>query len=147
MTGNISWFKELGLGDVDSVGGKNASLGEMVQHLSKAGVRVPDGFATTADAYRRFLAHEGLADRISATLADLDVEDTRSLAEAGAQIRDLVEGQPFPADLDTDIRAAYDQLVADTPGEVSWAVRSSATAEDMPDASFAGQQETFLNVT
>ncbi len=147
MTGNISWFKELGLGDVDSVGGKNASLGEMVQHLSKAGVRVPDGFATTADAYRRFLAHEGLADRISATLADLDVEDTRSLAEAGAQIRDLVEGQPFPADLDTDIRAAYEQLVADTPGEVSWAVRSSATAEDMPDASFAGQQETFLNVT
>jgi pyruvate,water dikinase len=145
--GNISWFKELGLGDVDSVGGKNASLGEMVQHLSKAGVRVPDGFATTADAYRRFLAHEGLADRISATLADLDVEDTRSLAEAGAQIRDLVEGQPFPADLDTDIRAAYEQLVADTPGEVSWAVRSSATAEDMPDASFAGQQETFLNVT
>ncbi len=147
MTGNISWFKELGLGDVDSVGGKNASLGEMVQHLSKAGVRVPDGFATTADAYRRFLAHEGLADRISATLADLDVEDTRALAEAGAQIRDLVEEQPFPEDLDTDIRAAYDQLVADTPGEVSWAVRSSATAEDLPDASFAGQQETFLNVT
>ena len=147
MTGNISWFKDLGLGDVDSVGGKNASLGEMVQHLSKAGVRVPDGFATTADAYRRFLAHEGLADRISATLADLDVEDTRSLAEAGAQIRDLVEGQPFPADLDADIRAAYEQLVAGTPGEVSWAVRSSATAEDMPDASFAGQQETFLNVT
>ena len=147
MTGNISWFKDLGLGDVDSVGGKNASLGEMVQHLSKAGVRVPDGFATTADAYRRFLAHEGLADRISATLADLDVEDTRSLAEAGAQIRDLVEGQPFPADLDTDIRAAYERLVADSPGEVSWAVRSSATAEDLPDASFAGQQETFLNVT
>jgi pyruvate,water dikinase len=147
VTGNISWFKDLGLGDVDSVGGKNASLGEMVQHLSKAGVRVPDGFATTADAYRRFLAHEGLADRISAMLADLDVEDTRSLAEAGAQIRDLVEGQPFPADLDTDIRAAYEQLVADTPDEVSWAVRSSATAEDMPDASFAGQQETFLNVT
>ena len=147
MTGNISWFKDLGLADVESVGGKNASLGEMVQHLSKAGVRVPDGFATTADAYRRFLAHEGLADRISATLADLDVEDTRSLAEAGAQIRDLVEGQPFPADLETDIHAAYEQLVADTPGEVSWAVRSSATAEDMPDASFAGQQETFLNVT
>lgn len=147
MTGNISWFKDLGLGDVESVGGKNASLGEMVQHLSKAGVRVPDGFATTADAYRRFLAHEGLADRISATLADLDVEDTRALAEAGAQIRDLVEGQPFPEDLDTDIRAAYQELVAGTPGEVSWAVRSSATAEDMPDASFAGQQETFLNVT
>lgn len=146
MSANISWFKDLGLGDVESVGGKNASLGEMVQHLSKAGVRVPDGFATTADAYRRFLAHEGLADRISATLADLDVEDTRSLAEAGAQIRDLVEGQPFPADLESDIRAAYEELVAGAPGEVSWAVRSSATAEDMPDASFAGQQETFLNV-
>lgn len=147
MTGNISWFKDLGLGDVEAVGGKNASLGEMVQHLSKAGVRVPDGFATTADAYRRFLAHEGLADRISATLAGLDVEDTRALAEAGAQIRDLVEEQPFPEDLDADIRAAYEELVAGTPGEVSWAVRSSATAEDMPDASFAGQQETFLNVT
>jgi pyruvate,water dikinase len=147
VSGNISWFKDLGLGDVESVGGKNASLGEMVQHLSKAGVRVPDGFATTADAYRRFLAHEGLADRISATLAGLDVEDTRALAEAGAQIRDLVEGQPFPEDLETDIRAAYEQLVAGAPGEVSWAVRSSATAEDMPDASFAGQQETFLNVT
>ena len=137
----------LGLGDVEAVGGKNASLGEMVQHLSKAGVRVPDGFATTADAYRRFLAHEGLADRISATLAGLDVEDTRALAEAGAQIRDLVEEQPFPADLETDIRTAYEELVAGAPGEVSWAVRSSATAEDMPDASFAGQQETFLNVT
>ncbi|SDP64445.1 phosphoenolpyruvate synthase [Pedococcus dokdonensis] len=146
MTGNISWFKDLGLADVESVGGKNASLGEMVQHLSKAGVRVPDGFATTADAYRRFLAHEGLADRISATLRGLDVEDTRALAEAGAQIRDLVEEQPFPEDLESDIRAAYEELVAGAPGEVSWAVRSSATAEDMPDASFAGQQETFLNV-
>ena len=146
MSGNISWFKDLGLGDVESVGGKNASLGEMVQHLSKAGVRVPDGFATTADAYRRFLAHEGLADRISATLKGLDVEDTRALAEAGARIRDLVEGQPFPEDLEADIRAAYEELVAGAPGEVSWAVRSSATAEDMPDASFAGQQETFLNV-
>ncbi|WP_457256119.1 phosphoenolpyruvate synthase [Pedococcus sp. P5_B7] len=146
VSGNISWFKDLGLGDVESVGGKNASLGEMVQHLSKAGVRVPDGFATTADAYRRFLAHEGLADRISATLAGLDVEDTRALAEAGAQIRDLVEEQPFPEDLETDIRAAYVELVAGAPGEVTWAVRSSATAEDMPDASFAGQQETFLNV-
>lgn len=146
VSGNISWFKDLGLGDVESVGGKNASLGEMVQHLSKAGVRVPDGFATTADAYRRFLAHEGLADRISATLAGLDVEDTRALAEAGAQIRDLVEEQPFPEDLETDIRAAYEELVAGAPGEVTWAVRSSATAEDMPDASFAGQQETFLNV-
>ncbi|GAA5025907.1 phosphoenolpyruvate synthase [Terrabacter aeriphilus] len=143
---NVAWFAELGLHDVERVGGKNASLGEMIQHLSKAGVRVPDGFATTADAYRRFLAHEGLAGRISATLAELDVEDTRALAAAGADIRRAVEEQPFPADLETDIRTAYDRLVGESGEEVSWAVRSSATAEDLPDASFAGQQETFLNV-
>jgi pyruvate,water dikinase len=143
---NVAWFAELGLHDVERVGGKNASLGEMVQHLSRAGVRVPDGFATTADAYRRFLAHEGLAERINAVLASLDVEDTRALAAAGGEIREWVEQQPFPADLESDIRAAYDRLVGDTGDEVSWAVRSSATAEDLPDASFAGQQETFLNV-
>lgn len=145
-TSNIAWFAELGLDDVEHVGGKNASLGEMVQHLSKAGVRVPDGFATTADAYRRFLAHEGLADRINGILSDLDVEDTRALAAAGADIRVAVEEQPFPADLEDEIRTAYTKLVGDTGDEVSWAVRSSATAEDLPDASFAGQQETFLNV-
>lgn len=143
---NIAWFAELGLGDVEHVGGKNASLGEMVQHLSKAGVRVPDGFATTAAAYRRFLSHEGLADRINGMLSDLDVEDTRALASTGADIRDAVERQPFPADLESEIRTAYDTLVAEADGDVTWAVRSSATAEDMPDASFAGQQETFLNV-
>jgi pyruvate,water dikinase len=144
---NIAWFAELGLGDVEHVGGKNASLGEMVQHLSKAGVRVPDGFATTAAAYRRFLAHQGLADRINGILADLDVEDTRALASAGADIREAVEQQPFPADLEDEIRTAYDKLVDEADGDVTWAVRSSATAEDMPDASFAGQQETFLNVS
>ncbi|KRE42948.1 phosphoenolpyruvate synthase [Knoellia sp. Soil729] len=144
---NIAWFAELGLGDVEHVGGKNASLGEMVQHLSKAGVRVPDGFATTAAAYRRFLSHEGLADRINGMLADLDVEDTRALASAGADIREAVEQQPFPADLESEIRTAYDTLVDEADGDVTWAVRSSATAEDMPDASFAGQQETFLNVS
>jgi len=146
---NIAWFAELGLDDVEHVGGKNASLGEMVQHLSKAGVRVPDGFATTADAYRRFLAHEGLADRINGILSELDVEDTRALAAAGAEIRDAVERQPFPADLEDEIRTAYERLVGEagaSADEVSWAVRSSATAEDLPDASFAGQQETFLNV-
>ncbi|MFC7485687.1 phosphoenolpyruvate synthase [Knoellia sp. CPCC 206453] len=143
---NIAWFAELGLGDVEHVGGKNASLGEMVQHLSKAGVRVPDGFATTADAYRRFLSHEGLADRINGILDELDVEDTRALAAAGADIRHAVEEQPFPSDLENEIRTAYTKLVGDTGDEVSWAVRSSATAEDLPDASFAGQQETFLNV-
>jgi pyruvate, water dikinase len=146
VAGNIAWFADLGLDDVDSVGGKNASLGEMVQHLAKAGVRVPDGFATTANAYRRFLAHEGLADRINGMLDALDVEDTRELSQVGAQIREAVEQQPFPADLETDIRTAYERLVSSVDGEVSWAVRSSATAEDLPDASFAGQQETFLNV-
>ncbi|MFC7490697.1 MULTISPECIES: phosphoenolpyruvate synthase [unclassified Knoellia] len=143
---NVVWFADLGLHDVERVGGKNASLGEMVQHLSKAGVRVPDGFATTAEAYRRFLSHEGLADHINSVLADLDVEDTRALVVAGAEIRDSVEKQPFPADLETEIRTAYERLVGDSGEEVSWAVRSSATAEDLPDASFAGQQETFLNV-
>ncbi len=146
MSTTIAWFKDLGISDVETVGGKNASLGEMVQHLAKAGVRVPNGFATTAEAYRRFLAHEGLADRINAVLDDLDVEDTRALAAAGAQIRESVEQQPFPADLEAELRTAYDELVAETTGDVSWAVRSSATAEDLPDASFAGQQETFLNV-
>ncbi|HEX5427183.1 MAG TPA: phosphoenolpyruvate synthase [Pedococcus sp.] len=146
MSANIAWFKDIGLGDVDSVGGKNASLGEMVRHLSKAGVSVPDGFATTAEAYRRFLAHDGLADRINGLLSNLDVDDTRRLAEVGHEIRDAVEAQAFPADLDEDIRAAYESLVGEAGEEVSWAVRSSATAEDLPDASFAGQQETFLNI-
>jgi pyruvate,water dikinase len=146
MSANIAWFKDIGLGDVDSVGGKNASLGEMVQHLSKAGVSVPDGFATTAEAYRRFLAHDGLADRINGLLSNLDVDDTRRLAEVGHEIRDAVEAQAFPADLEEDIRAAYESLVGDAGEEPSWAVRSSATAEDLPDASFAGQQETFLNI-
>jgi pyruvate,water dikinase len=146
MSANIAWFKDIGLGDVDSVGGKNASLGEMVQHLSKAGVSVPDGFATTAEAYRRFLGHDGLADRINGLLSDLDVDDTRRLSEVGHEIRDAVEAQAFPADLEEDIRAAYESLVGEAGEEVSWAVRSSATAEDLPDASFAGQQETFLNI-
>ncbi|HEX5968522.1 MAG TPA: PEP/pyruvate-binding domain-containing protein, partial [Intrasporangium sp.] len=148
MTANILWFRELGLDDVESVGGKNASLGEMVQHLSRAGVSVPDGFATTADAYRRFLANHGLADQINGLLAELDVDDVRRLAEVGREIRDAVEAQQFPADLEQDIRGAYAELVGSAGSEdVSWAVRSSATAEDLPDASFAGQQETFLNIS
>ncbi|MEW1953156.1 phosphoenolpyruvate synthase [Terrabacter sp. NPDC080008] len=150
MTENVMRFADLGLADVEIVGGKNASLGEMVQHLAAAGVSVPDGFATTADAYRRFLAEDGLADRINALLSDLDVDDTRKLAEVGADIRRQVEEQTFPEDLERDIREAYDRLVGEHEGtdgtEVSFAVRSSATAEDLPDASFAGQQETFLNV-
>ncbi len=146
MTTTVRWFRELGLDDVESVGGKNASLGEMVQHLSAAGVAVPDGFATTADAYRAFLGETGLAERISGLLADLDVDDTRRLAEVGREIREAVEAQPFPEDLDRDIRAAYERLAGEAGDEASFAVRSSATAEDLPDASFAGQQETFLNV-
>ncbi|PRY59285.1 phosphoenolpyruvate synthase [Knoellia remsis] len=143
---NVAWFKDLGMGDVERVGGKNASLGEMVSNLAQSGVRVPDGFATTAEAYRRFLAHEGLADRINGILGALDVDDTRALAQAGSEIRRAVEEQPFPADLEADIRAAYETLVGEQGDEASFAVRSSATAEDLPDASFAGQQETFLNV-
>ncbi|WP_134766711.1 phosphoenolpyruvate synthase [Nocardioides sp. 1609] len=151
---NVRWFSTLGLGDLEQVGGKNASLGEMVSHLTDLGVRVPDGFATTADAFHRFIGTDvdgsgGLAERISGLLAGLDTDDVRRLAEVGAEIRDAVVGQPFPEDLEADVRAAYDQLVADSggpDGAASFAVRSSATAEDLPDASFAGQQETFLNV-
>ena len=146
MSNTVEWFADLGIGDVERVGGKNASLGEMVQHLSTAGVRVPDGFATTAAAYREFLAFDGLADRINAMLADLDVDDVQELAKVGKQIRDEVQEHPFPAQLEADIRAAYTRLT-DGAGGLSVAVRSSATAEDLPDASFAGQQETFLNIT
>ncbi|MBC9955896.1 phosphoenolpyruvate synthase [Yimella sp. cx-51] len=146
MSSNIEWYENLGMHDVELVGGKNASLGEMVQHLSKAGVRVPSGFATTADAYRRFLIESGLAERIDGMLTTLDVDDVRELARVGAEIRAAVENQPFPADLEAEIREAYDKLAGEHGDEVSWAVRSSATAEDLPDASFAGQQETFLNI-
>ena len=143
---NIEWFKDLGLADVETVGGKNASLGEMVQHLSKAGVSVPNGFATTAEAYRRFLDESGLTESINSRLAALDVDDVQELARVGAEIRQEVQDRPFPADLEADIRSAYAELTADAP-DATWAVRSSATAEDLPDASFAGQQETFLNIS
>jgi pyruvate,water dikinase len=143
---NVRWFSDLGLADLDQVGGKNASLGEMVSHLTDLGVRVPDGFATTADAYHRFIGDTGLAERIAGLLEGLDTDDVRRLAEVGREIRDEVVGQEFPADLEADIRAAYDRLAGESGGEASFAVRSSATAEDLPDASFAGQQETFLNV-
>ncbi|MGO2313167.1 phosphoenolpyruvate synthase [Brachybacterium tyrofermentans] len=146
MTQSIQWFSELGMADLDQVGGKNASLGEMVSNLSALGVQVPDGFATSANAYREFLGATGLAERIDAQLQQLDTEDTRALAEAGRTIRQMVIEQPFPAQLEADIRSAYEQLAAGSGEEASFAVRSSATAEDLPDASFAGQQETFLNV-
>ena len=137
-------FEHLRMSDVETVGGKNASLGEMISQLPE-GVRVPTGFATTAHAFRAFLAHGGLADQINQRLAALDTDDVRALAEVGAQIRAMVEAQPFPADLEQAIRAAFVQLQAGNTA-ASFAVRSSATAEDLPDASFAGQQETFLNV-
>ena len=143
MTRYVIPFNELRMTDVDKVGGKNASLGEMISQLP-ASVRVPGGFATTAEAYREFLAHDGLADRINAALDALDVDDVDALAKTGAQIRQWIVDLPFPAKLEAEIKTAYEQITAE--GEGSFAVRSSATAEDLPDASFAGQQETFLNI-
>ena len=137
-------FENLRMTDVESVGGKNASLGEMISQLPN-GVRVPTGFATTAHAFRAFLKHDGLADKINAQLSALDAEDVRALAQVGAEIRKLVLAQPYPADLEKAIREAFATLSAGNT-HASFAVRSSATAEDLPDASFAGQQETFLNV-
>ncbi len=137
-------FEKLRMTDVEVVGGKNASLGEMISQLP-TGVRVPTGFATTAHAFREFLAFGGLTDKINARLDALDTEDVRALAEAGAEIRAMVEAQPFPADLEKAIREAFITL-SEGNAAATFAVRSSATAEDLPDASFAGQQETFLNV-
>ncbi len=137
-------FEQLRMTDVDTVGGKNASLGEMISQLSDAGVRVPGGFATTAQAFRDFLAQTGLDKKIADRLTTLDADDVRALAEAGREIRQWIEQTPLPSKLDQDIRTAFATL--DTDGKGSFAVRSSATAEDLPDASFAGQQETFLNV-
>ncbi len=138
-------FEQLRMTDVESVGGKNASLGEMISQLAASGVRVPGGFATTAYAFRQFLKHNGLADRIKARLDALNTDDVRALAEAGAEIRRWVEETPFPAELQRAIETEFETLTKGQP-DASFAVRSSATAEDLPDASFAGQQETFLNV-
>jgi pyruvate,water dikinase len=143
MARNVIPFQELRMTDVEQVGGKNASLGEMISQLPSS-VRVPGGFATTADAYREFLSHLGLADRISAALESLDVDDVVALARCGAQIRQWIVDTPFPPALEVEIKTAYEQLTAE--GDGSFAVRSSATAEDLPDASFAGQQESFLNI-
>ena len=138
-------FERLRMTDVESVGGKNASLGEMISQLAASGVAVPGGFATTAHAFRQFLRHDGLARRIHDRLETLDTDDVRALAEAGAAIRQWIIDTPFPQDLREAVAAQFDRLTRDNPG-ASFAVRSSATAEDLPDASFAGQQETFLNV-
>ncbi|MGY5770355.1 phosphoenolpyruvate synthase [Vibrio antiquarius] len=145
MQKNTLWFNGLSMDDVDKVGGKNASLGEMVSNLANAGVSVPNGFATTSYAFNQFLDHEGLDERIHQLLDELDVEDVEALRKTGATIRQWVLEAPFPADLEQEIRENYQELIEGNP-ELSVAVRSSATAEDLPDASFAGQQETFLNV-
>ena len=138
-------FEELRMTDVDVVGGKNASLGEMISQLAATGVRVPGGFATTAHAFREFLKFGGLTERIAARLKLLDTDDVRALAEVGNEIRRWIEDAPFPPELEQGVREEFARLSASDPN-ASFAVRSSATAEDMPDASFAGQQETFLNV-
>jgi pyruvate,water dikinase len=142
---NILWFSGLGMDDVARVGGKNASLGEMISNLSQAGISVPDGFATTADAYQEFIQYQDLDKNIYAQLANLDADDVNELQKVGRAIREMVIRHPLPADLEKDIRAAYQTLTKGQNSDV--AVRSSATAEDLPDASFAGQQETFLNVS
>ncbi len=142
----IAWFETLRMSDVGSVGGKNASLGEMISQLSKLGVRVPGGFATTAAAYRDFLAQGGLDQRIRAVLDNLAVEDVTVLALVGSRIRQWIMDTPLPPRLENEVRAAYEKMQQEAGGEISLAIRSSATAEDLPDASFAGQQETFLNI-
>ena len=140
----VAWLKDLRMADLEQVGGKNASLGEMIGGLAAAGIRVPGGFATTADAFREFMGE--LAPRIDERLKKLDPKDVDALAKCGAEVRSWILARPFPADLDREIRSKYQELTAQTSTETSFAVRSSATAEDLPEASFAGQQETFLNI-
>ena len=142
----VLWYQELGMHDVGRVGGKNASLGEMISNLSNAGVQVPGGFATTAEAFNQFLEQSGLDQKIHDVLDSLDVEDIAALTEVGKEIRQWIIDTPFQPELESAIKEAFTKLQGDAGDEASFAVRSSATAEDMPDASFAGQQETFLNV-
>ena len=143
---SVLWFENVRRGDVAKVGGKNASLGEMIGNLSKVGVHVPGGFATTAQAFRDYLQHNGLTERIHTALKKLDVSDVKALAETGAAIRGWVAAGTLPERLEQEIRSAHEAMLKAEGGEISLAVRSSATAEDLPDASFAGQQETYLNV-
>ena len=145
MEDYIIWFENLGMTDVDRVGGKNASLGEMISNLANAGVSVPGGFATTAHAYREFLAKDGLRGRIDEALNSLDVNDVNELARVGAQIRQWIIDTPLPDKLSDVLEESFSKL-QNGNANMAVAVRSSATAEDLPDASFAGQQETFLNV-
>ncbi|MEW6991692.1 phosphoenolpyruvate synthase [Colwelliaceae bacterium 6441] len=142
----VLWYEELGMSDVDRVGGKNASLGEMISNLANVGVQVPGGFATTSFAFNEFLEQSGLNDKIYQLLDSLDVSDITALGECGKTIRQWIIDTPFLPDMQKDIEQAYNKLAGEFSADASFAVRSSATAEDMPDASFAGQQETFLNV-
>jgi pyruvate,water dikinase len=142
----ILWFDEVGIGDIPLVGGKNASLGEMIQQLTPKGVRVPNGFATTAHAYRDFIESAGLEAKLREIFVDLDVEDVQNLRQKGKQARALILNTPFPRELEAAIAHAYEKLCDRYGDNTDVAVRSSATAEDLPDASFAGQQETYLNV-
>lgn len=146
MNAYVVPFNQVGINDIDHVGGKNASLGEMISSLSAAGVMVPGGFATTASAYREFLAHEGLAEKIDALLSKLDTDNLDQLAKTGSSIRQWVIDTPLPQALHDEILSAWKEMGGNRGDEFAVAVRSSATAEDLPDASFAGQQETFLNV-
>ncbi|WP_417688942.1 phosphoenolpyruvate synthase [Pseudidiomarina sp.] len=145
VTDYVLWYDHLGMNDVGRVGGKNASLGEMISNLAGVGVDVPNGFATTAEAFNEFLEQSGVNERIHSLLDELDTDDVKALAQAGQQIRQWIIDTPFQPALDKAIRESYEALSGGNE-EISFAVRSSATAEDMPDASFAGQQETFLNV-
>jgi len=146
MQENIIWFENLRMTDISEVGGKNASLGEMIGNLSNQGIRVPGGFATTASAYKKFLAHNGLKAKIDEILANLDVDNVINLAKVARQIQSWILDTPFPDDLAQDINNAYSEMLNKYGENISVAVRSSATAEDLPDASFAGQQDTFLNI-
>lgn len=147
MTEHVLWFNQLGMHDVDKVGGKNASLGEMIQNLSSSDITVPNGFATTASAFWEFLDQSGLKDKINNALNELDIENIQALTKLGAEIRQWVIDTPLTPGFEDSIRKAYTQMMTESGGEITVAVRSSATAEDLPEASFAGQQETFLNVS
>ncbi|MCW8964108.1 MAG: phosphoenolpyruvate synthase, partial [Gammaproteobacteria bacterium] len=146
MIERVLWLDKLTIKDVEIVGGKNASLGEMISGLASADVQVPGGFATTAAAFREFLSHNNLEQRINSRLRDLDIDDVGALAIAGAEIRSWVVDTPLPKELLEEITHAYAKMQVGGGAQATVAVRSSATAEDLPEASFAGQQETFLNV-
>lgn len=142
----ILWFDQIGINDVLLVGGKNASLGEMISNLSNKGILVPNGFATTAHAYREFLAQKNLGDRIRASLDGLNTEDVTALAVKAAEIRSWIIDTPFQPEFGRAIETAFNKIIS-SDFEMKFAIRSSATAEDLPNASFAGQQETFLNIS